>query len=67
MKIIGTAAAGEAWLVLQSEVCGPTQGAVSRFPLVTQTRPAEKMFDNLYVLSNNDVLVWVITTSEGLS
>jgi len=60
------AAAGETWQVLQSEVCGPAQGAVTRFPLVTQTRPAEKMFDNLYVLSNNDVLAWVITTSEGL-
>ena len=60
------AAAGEAWLVLQNEVCGPAQGTGTRFPLITQTRPAEKIFDNLYVLSNNDVLAWVITTSEGL-
>ena len=36
-------AAGDTWLLLQSEVCGPAQGAVTRFPLVTQTRPAEKI------------------------
>jgi metallo-beta-lactamase class B len=60
------AAAGDTWLLLQSEVCGPAQAAGTRFPLITQTRPAEKIFDNLYVLSNNDVLAWVITTSDGL-
>ena len=58
-------AAGETWQVLQSEVWS-RPGCRNPLPLVTQTRPAEKIFDNLYVLSNDDVLAWVITTSDGL-
>jgi metallo-beta-lactamase class B len=59
-------AGGETWLSLQSELCGPAQATAARFPLITQTRPAEKIFDNLYVLSNNDVLAWAIVTSAGI-
>lgn len=59
-------AGGETWMSLQSELCGPAQGTVARYPLVTQTRVAEKVFDNLYVLSNNDVLAWAVVTSAGI-
>jgi metallo-beta-lactamase class B len=76
------AAAGDTWLTVQSELCGPAQGGGGRTALLQQgqTPPAQagppprerwyrepvKVFDNLYLFPTNDVVAWAIQTSAGI-
>jgi metallo-beta-lactamase class B len=69
------AAAGETWLTIESELCGPAQGGLGRLPAVRVpgTPPRAqwyhdpvKIFDNLYLFSSGDVNSMALRTSAGI-